>query len=110
MNIAQMIFGSFAAKRVVWRRKHPFSPCDNHYHDGQPFSENLLRPCPLLDNQGALAGMVERSGAHSTDLQKPEDVNDLTGKCIPAADKWQSVADELWRCSGHCAGCAAGEK
>ena len=80
------------------------------YHDGQPFSENLLRPCPLLDNQGALAGMVERSGAHSTDLQKPEDVNDLTGKCIPAADKWQPVADELWRCSGHCAGCAAGEK
>ena len=86
------------------------SPLFMAYHDGQPFSENLLRPCPLLDNQGALAGMVERSGAHSTDLQKPEDVNDLTGKCIPAADKWQPVADELWRCSGHCAGCAAGEK
>ena len=86
------------------------SPLFMAYHDGQPFSENLLRPCPLLDNQGALAGMVERSGAHSTDLQKPEDVNDLTGKCIHAADKWQPVADELWRCSGHCAGCAAGEK
>ena len=81
------------------------SPLFMAYHDGQPFSENLLRPCPLLDNQGALAGMVERSGAHSTDLQKPEDVNDLTGKCFPAADKWQPVADELWRCSGHCAGC-----
>ena len=86
------------------------SPLFMAYHDGQPFSENLLRPCPLLDNQGALAGMVKRSGAHSTDLQKPEDVNDLTGKCIHAADKWQPVADELWRCSGHCAGCAAGEK
>ena len=80
------------------------------YHDGQPFSENLLRPCPLLDNQGALAGMVKRSGAHSTDLQKPEDVNDLTAKCIPAADKWQPVADELWRCSGHCAGCSPDPK
>ena len=82
------------------------SPLFMAYHDGQPFSENLLRPCPLLDNQGALAGMVKRSGAHSTDLQKPEDVNDLTAKCIPAADKWQPVADELWRCSGHCAGCS----
>ena len=58
-----------------------------------------------MDNQGALARMVEESGAHSTDLQNPEDVQELTEKCIPAADSWQPVADELWRCSGHCGGC-----
>ena len=76
------------------------------YHKGQPFSDNLLRPCPLLDNQGALARMVKESGAKSTDLQNPEDVDDLTAKCIPAADSWEPVANELWACSGHCSGCS----
>lgn len=80
------------------------SPLFMAYHNNQPFSDNLLRPCPLLDNRGALADMVEASGAHSTDLQNPEDVRDLTDKCAAAADRWQPVAEELWRCSGHC-GC-----
>ncbi len=78
------------------------SPLFMAYHKGQPFSDNLLRPCPLLDNQGALARMVDESGAHSTDLQNPEDVHELTAKCIPAADQWKPVADELWHCNVHC--------
>ncbi len=62
------------------------------YHSNQPFSGNLLRPCPLLDNQGALAKMVDESGTLSTDMQNPEDVHDLTEKCISVADKWEPVA------------------
>ncbi len=81
------------------------SPLFMAYRKGQPFSDNLLRPCPLLDNQGALAKMVDESGAHSTDLQNPEDVHELTAKCVPAAGSWQSVADELWTCSNHCTSC-----
>lgn len=81
------------------------SPLFMAYHDGQPFSDNLLRPCPLLDNQGALAKMVKASGAYSTDLQNPEDVEELTEKCIPVADQWKPVADKLWSCSGHCQNC-----
>ena len=83
------------------------SPLFMAYRRNQPFSDNLLRPCPLLDNQGALAKMVDEAGAHSTDLQHPEDVHDLTGKCAEKAEKWKPVADEIWQCSGHCAGCAA---
>ena len=78
------------------------SPLFMAYRNNQPFSENLLRPCPLLDNPGALAKMVHESGAHSTDLQNPEDVDELTAKCVPAAEKWKNVADEIWRCSEHC--------
>lgn len=66
------------------------------YKEGQPFNENHYRPCPLLDNEGALAEMVERSGAHSTDLESPEDVRGLTGKCACAASRWKPVADKLW--------------
>ncbi|MDP4110397.1 MAG: radical SAM protein [Bacillota bacterium] len=72
------------------------SPLFLEYRKGQPFNENHLRPCPLLDNPGALAGMVKRSGAHSTDIESPEDVDSLTAKCAGAAAKWEKAADALW--------------
>ena len=76
------------------------SPLFMAYHDGQPFNENMLRPCPLLDNQGRLAEMVDASGAHSTDLQQPEDVHALCAKCRKAADCWQETSQQLWEASG----------
>jgi MoaA/NifB/PqqE/SkfB family radical SAM enzyme len=76
------------------------SPLFMAYHDGQPFNENHLRPCPLLDNPDALVRMVETSGAHSTDLQDPEDVGKLTEKTRAAAEKWAETADGLWMCAG----------
>lgn len=82
------------------------SPLFMAYRAGQPFNGNHLRPCPLLDNPGALTHMVETSGAHSTDLQNPEPVRDLSAKCEQAAQNWAPVADELWRCAHSCAACA----
>ena len=67
------------------------------YHDGQPFNHNHLRPCPLLDNPEKLAGMVHESGAKSTDCTSPEDVDDLTAKTEPVAEKWAVTADKLWK-------------
>ena len=32
------------------------SPLFMQYYENQPFSDNMLRPCPLLDNQGAAHG------------------------------------------------------
>ena len=81
------------------------SPLFKAYRANQPFNDNHLRPCPLLDNPDALADMVETSGAHSTDLQNPENVHDLTAKCQEPSENWATVADELWVCSGHCANC-----
>lgn len=75
------------------------------YRAGQPFNENMLRPCPMLENPDALLDMVKRSGAHSTDMQSPEDIEDLYSKCKPYADRWTPTADELWSASHGCAGC-----
>lgn len=72
------------------------SPLFMQYHDNQPFNHNHLRPCPLLDNHGRLAEMVEQSQAYSTDMQNPEDVHHLTAKCKDAAENWAPVADRLW--------------
>ena len=77
------------------------SPLFMAYHKGQPFNCNMLRPCPLLDNPDALARMVHESGAKSTDVEAPEDVDVLTGKCREKAEKWAVTSAELWRESGH---------
>ena len=71
-------------------------PLFMQYHRNQPFNENMLRPCPLLDNNGKLAEMVDASGAHSTDQLRPEDVHSLCAKCKQAAASWEPVADALW--------------
>ncbi len=86
------------------------APLFMQYHKGQPFNENHLRPCPLLDNPGRLSDMVDRSGAHSTDMQNPEDVHDLSGKCKETAEKWAPVADELWQCGHYCSTCKQNNK
>lgn len=87
------------------------SPLFRAYREGQPFNGNQLRPCPLLDNQGKLAEMVKRSGAHSTDMACPEDVDQLTAKCREAADRWAITSQRIWEDSpagrkcGGCGGC-----
>jgi len=75
------------------------SPLFMQYYDNQPFNGNHLRPCPLLDNEGRLAELVHKSGAHSTDLTEPEDVDALCAKCKCAAECWAPVAEKLWSAS-----------
>lgn len=72
------------------------SPLFMQYRANQPFNQNHLRPCPLLDNPERLAAMVDASKAKSTDMVNPEDVHDLMKKTVPAAEKWAPVANELW--------------
>lgn len=72
------------------------SPLFMEYRHNQPFNNNHLRPCPLLDNKGYLAKMVDKSRAKSTDLASPEDVHSLCAKCTNAADTWEPVAERIW--------------
>ncbi|MBQ9979589.1 MAG: radical SAM protein [Oscillospiraceae bacterium] len=90
------------------------APLFQAYRAGQPFNENHLRPCPLLDNPDKLRKIVKNSGARSTDMISPENVDDLAGKCDDAAAKWAEMTEKFWdaekgctdmdRCRA-CAGC-----
>ena len=73
------------------------SPMFMAYHDGQPFNDNMLRPCPMLENPEKLRAMVEASGAHSTDMQSPETADHLCAKCDAYAACWKPAADALQR-------------
>lgn len=66
------------------------------YRDNQPFNNNHLRPCPMLENPEKLKRMVQETGAKSTDLQSPESAEHLCGKCEDYAAEWAPHAEELW--------------
>ena len=72
------------------------SPIFQAYHDNQPFNENMLRPCPMLENPEILRKLVAETGAKSTDLQSPESAEHLCGKCDKYAEAWTKMADKLW--------------
>ncbi len=82
------------------------SPMFMAYHDGQPFNDNHLKPCPMLENPEKLREMVAKTGAKSTDLQSPETAEHLCAKCDGYAQAWDETAERLWSCGHGCAGCA----
>lgn len=66
------------------------------YRDNQPFNDNMLRPCPMLENPEMLQKMVHDTGAQSTDVKEAEPVEHLCGKCAAYAQEWKGTADRLW--------------
>ena len=76
-------------------------PLFKAYRKGQPFNNNHLRPCPMLENPDILPKLVKETGAKSTDLESPEDVNHLCSKCANYASNWKPTADKLWIEEGH---------
>ena len=73
------------------------SPIFMAYHDNMPFNDNMLRPCPMLENPERLRKMVADSGAHSTDPMSPESVEHLCSKCDQYAAHWAPEAERLWK-------------
>ena len=66
------------------------------YKKNQPFNNNMLRPCPILDNPGAISKMVADTGAYSTEMLHPESANELFEKTIEHAKAWKVMADQLF--------------
>ncbi len=72
------------------------SPLFMEYYKGQPFNDNMLQPCPMLENPEKLRGMVKRSGAKSTNLLAPESAEELCSKCDDYAKAWAPSAKQIW--------------
>ena len=102
-------------------------PLFQAFWHNQPFNDNMLRPCPMLENPQYLRKIVGETGAKSTDLLEPEDAETVCARCDRYAQEWAPEADELWKtrkhpnpktqyyrdtpegrgCAGGCEGCAA---
>jgi MoaA/NifB/PqqE/SkfB family radical SAM enzyme len=77
------------------------SPLFMAYHEGQPFNRNHLRPCPMLENPDLLVEMVEKTGAHQTNLEEPEEASELSAKNQEYAKEWAPVANKIWNSEVH---------
>lgn len=103
------------------------------YYHNQPFNDNHLRPCPMLETPERLRQLIEESGAESSDLIIKESADELCSKCDKYAAEWKPVAEKLWAtmphkdthtyyyrdteegkqalgCTGNCAGCPSSKK
>ena len=76
------------------------APLFKAYRKGQPFNENMLMPCPMLENPECLRGMVKETDAVSTDYESPESADVLCDRTTPYSQNWKPTADELWEKSG----------
>ena len=72
------------------------SPLFKEYYKGQPFNDNMLCPCPMLENPQALRKIVKNSGAKSTNLIQAESADELCSKCDLYAQNWAPKAKEIW--------------
>ncbi|WP_258360796.1 radical SAM protein [Moorella sulfitireducens] len=74
------------------------SPLFRAYQQRQPFSDNLLRPCPLIDVPGALREIVATTGARPTHRGAETVLSGPIGAFLDAnAARWAAVADKIWR-------------
>ncbi len=77
------------------------SPLFMQYYKNQPFNDNHLRPCPMLENPEYLQKMVKESGAHSSDLVHEETPEELCERCKDFAEAWAPEAERIWNSTPH---------
>ena len=71
------------------------SPFFAEYQKRQYFSDNKLRPCPIIDNPQVLRKIVQTSGAHATDDGAETLLNGEIGAFHNAVN-WKQVSDPIW--------------
>jgi len=73
------------------------SPFFTDYQQRQPFSDNFLRPCPIIDSPEALRQIIK---AHDVKPTHDGADNVLSGEIAEFLDQraagWKEVADKIW--------------
>ena len=73
------------------------SPLFTAYQRRQPFSENYLRPCPVIDVPEALRDIVKETGAHPTHPGAETVLAGEIGSFLARRSyEWKHVSDEIW--------------
>lgn len=73
------------------------SPLFMAYYHNQPFNDNHLRPCPMLENPQKLRELINKTGAECTDMISKESADELCTKCDKYAQMWEETAEKLWK-------------
>ena len=77
------------------------SPLFMAFRRNQPFNDNHLRPCPMLENPQCLRQIIDETGAKSTNLLGEETADCLCSKCDKFAAEWAVQAERIWNSNPH---------
>lgn len=69
------------------------SPFFRKFRSMQPFSENPLQPCPMVDVPEAIVELTESTDAKSTHMINPESAREFADKIAPYAKEWDSYVN-----------------
>jgi hypothetical protein len=73
------------------------SPLFAEYRKRQPFSDNMLRPCPIIDNPEALRQIVQAAGAHPTHAGADTILGGEIGSFLDQRSaEWKQASDPIW--------------
>ncbi|NLW06696.1 MAG: radical SAM protein [Clostridia bacterium] len=74
------------------------SPLFQAYQRRQPFNDNLLRPCPLIDCPNCLREIVAESGARPTYRSAEQVLEGQIGNYLDKnAAEWGALAEGIWQ-------------
>lgn len=65
------------------------SPFFRKFRRHQPFSDNPLQPCPMVDVPESIVELAESTSAKSTHLRNPETARQFADKIKPFAQEWE---------------------
>ena len=71
-------------------------PIFQSYRAHYPWNDNLLQPCPMLENPEILPEIVHQTDAKSTQYTAEESVETLHDRVAPYAASWAPEAKRLW--------------
>ncbi len=71
-------------------------PIFQEYRKRYPWNDNMLQPCPMLENPGILPQMVKEADAKCTQYVAEETPEDIMKRTLPYAKEWGPEARKLW--------------
>ena len=71
-------------------------PIFQEYRKRYPWNDNMLQPCPMLENPGILPQMVKEADAKCTQYVAEETPEDIMKRTLPYAKEWGPEAQKLW--------------
>jgi len=72
------------------------SPFFEAYKRAIPFSNNLFRPCPIIDNPKVFRAMIKNFNAIPQHEGAEKTITELAPELDKLADDWKEYADKLW--------------
>ncbi|HNS66463.1 MAG: radical SAM protein [Mesotoga sp.] len=89
----QFAVDSIREKSLIEILKSPFFTA---YKRMVPYSNNLFRPCPIIDNPKVLRAMVNKFNAIPQHDGSENVVTELAGQLDELAESWKQYADKLY--------------